>query len=113
MTPEELTAIGCQTIHWNPELHGGFFEYYLPVHGDGRSWESTRLSVTFKGFFEEPEHDYMAWIVSPNHRLRLMHVKTIEQFQQMYELLTGRPIPSPDCRGLRWVLHQRAAGEQR
>lgn len=90
MTPEALEAIGCAKIHWNPELSsGGFFEYYLPVYGDGRSWEITRLSVTFGGF-EGPEHDYLAWIVSPNHRLGLMHVRTIEQFQQMYELLTGK-----------------------
>jgi len=88
MTPEELIAIGCEKIHWNPEHHGGFFEYYLPIHGDGRSLESTRLSVTFNGF-EQPEYDYLAWIVSPGHRLGLMHVRTIEQFEQMYELLIG------------------------
>ena len=92
MTPEELIAIGCEKIHWNPGFQGGFFEYYLPIHGDGRSLKSTRLSVTFNGF-EKPDHDYLAWIVSPGHRLGLMHVRTIEQFQQMYELLAGHPVP--------------------
>ena len=94
MTPKELEAIGCKKIHWNPEYNGGFFEYYLPVHGDGRSYDATRLSVTFGGF-AGPEHDWLAWIVSPGYRYGLLHVRTIEQFCQMYELLTGQSIEKP------------------
>jgi len=89
ITPEQLEAIGCKTIHWNPKFNGGFFEYYVPIHGDGLGWEASRLSVTFNGF-EKPKYDFMVWLVIPHGRLGMFGVRTVEQFKQAYELLTGK-----------------------
>lgn len=93
LQPEQLESIcqKIQKIHWNPERNGGFFEYYVPIHGDGLDWRATRLSVTFNGF-EKPEYDFMAWIVCPTVRFGLFGVRTVEQFFQMYELLTGKKL---------------------
>jgi len=89
LTPEQLEAIGCKKIHWNPKINGGFFEYYVPTSGDGVGWNDSRLiSVTFNGM-EKPDHDFMVWLVSPRMRIGLRGVRTIEQFVLMYELLTG------------------------
>lgn len=89
MTPDELKAIHCKVIHWNPAYNGGYFEYYLPLSGDGRGFRDSRLSVSFGDI---PDHEFMAWLVLPNVRYGLKHVKTIEQFKQMYTLLSGKKL---------------------
>ena len=84
MNERELKQLGCKEIHWNPTYNGGFKEWYLPIRGDGRGY---RLSVIFG---EHPDHPVLAWLTVPNCKLALPHVTTIEQFCQMYTLLTGK-----------------------
>jgi len=89
MNQEELQKLGCKKINWNPAWDGGFFEWYAPVKGDGRGLKDSRLSVIFG---EHPDHPVLAWLVLPGYKLALPHVTTIEQFCQMYTLLTGRSL---------------------
>lgn len=91
MTPEQLLSIGCQTIHWNPAYDGGYFEYYLPVTGDGLEHDDQRLSVTYG---DSIKRDFMAWFVVPGRRIALPYILTIEQFLTMYKLLTGKDAQS-------------------
>lgn len=89
MEQNELQSLGCKKIHWNPAWNGGFFEWYAPVKGDGRGLKDSRLSVIFG---EHPDHPVLAWLVLPGYKLALPHITTIEQFCQMYTLLTGRSL---------------------
>lgn len=88
MTRDELISAGCMMMHWNPSMSGGFHEYYLAVNGDGFSHNSIRLSATF-GWFGLPSDACTTWLVSDAFRLRLDHICTIDQFLQIYALLTG------------------------
>lgn len=88
MTPEELLAIGCRVINWNPAYNGGSHEYYLPIEGEGLGRGDVMLSVTFRGI-EYPRYLYMAWLVMPHYRFALKNITTIEQFEQLYHLLKG------------------------
>lgn len=83
MTQDELKKLGCKQILWN----GAIPEWYLPVRGDGRGLKDQRLSVIFD---EHPDYPVMAWLIVPSCKIALKHVTTIEQFCQMYTLLTGK-----------------------
>jgi hypothetical protein len=87
MTPDELKAIGCDVIHWNPKYNGGFFEYYLPVKGDGRGFYDVRLSVRFG---EHPDHPVRVYLIGPNSMFALDYIFTIEDFATMYRFVTGK-----------------------
>ena len=93
MTPEELIVIGCEDIHWNENWNGGFHEYFLPLEGNGRGLRDSRLSVSFGDLL--PRYKFMAWIVLPQARYGLKHVKTINQFEKMYHLLSGKHLAHP------------------
>jgi len=94
MTPEQLEALGCEKIHWNPNYNGGFWEYYWAIEGDGLSRSSSRLSITF-GMFGEKSGPVVVWLVLPSSRFALRHVQTVEQLEQMYSLLTGEDLREP------------------
>ena len=93
ITRESLEGIGCQKIHWNPGCNGGFFEYYLPINGNGLGIYDKRLSVVFDELPQEyAEHDFMVWLVAPNSKIALPGVCTIEELQTLYQMTD----PSPD-----------------
>ena len=87
MTEHELEQLGCKRINWNG---GAFWEYYLPITGDGRGVRDSRLSVRFN---ERCDHTRRAYLIVPNTMVYLEHVNTIEKFKTMYGLITGKVLP--------------------
>jgi hypothetical protein len=89
MNPTELEDIGCKKIHWNPAYNGGYYEYYLPLSGDGLGVRDHRLSVEINGM-NGP--GVMAWLKLPGYAYPLKNVKTIQAFCQMYAMLSGKSV---------------------
>jgi hypothetical protein len=87
MNPADLEAIGCQKIHWNPAYNGGFYEYYLPLSGNGRGVYDARLSVEYDGI-GGPGMIVLLRIPGATYPVR--GVTTIAQFQMLYALLGGK-----------------------
>ena len=87
LSPEACEGIGCNIIHWNPKYNGGFFEYYLPVKGDGRGPYDVRLSVRFG---EHPDHPVRVYLIGPSSMFVLDYIVTIEDFVTMYRFVTGK-----------------------
>jgi hypothetical protein len=91
MTPKQLEAIGCKKIHWNANCNGGYFEYYIPVWGDGLGYRDARLSVVFKDD-RYPDVPFMVWLVIPQSRVPMKGVKTIAQFKKVHEFWMGKAL---------------------
>ena len=87
LSPDACADIGCNIIHWNPKYNGGFFEYYLPVKGDGRGPYDVRLSVRFG---EHPDHPFRVYLIGPSSMFVLDYIVTIEDFVTMYRFVTGK-----------------------
>lgn len=91
ITQDELLAIGCEKIHWNPAYNGGYFEYYLPLSGKGLGVRDSRLSVEFDGIHGP---GMMTWIRVPGCAYPAKGVETITELRVLYFLLSGREAPA-------------------
>jgi hypothetical protein len=94
ITVGKLLDIGCKKLVNNPGTKYEYAEYYLPLTGDGIYMDESRLSA---------EDKPSPWGYGPVIVLRapgiiyfLKHITTMEQFKQIYTLLSGRNLPLLD-----------------
>lgn len=81
MTPEQLRKAGYQ------ELDGMIMEFWKPLNSDRAFREAQlkrRLSVMFGNWSGLP---FTVWLIIPNGQIRCKNVQTIEQLEQLYQLM--------------------------
>lgn len=89
MTPEELLAIGCETEQFE-DYPNDITEYYLAIGTDSRrpfNIAEERISADMHNGTLKT-----VWLVLRQSSLELPHITTIEQFGQIYTLLTGKAV---------------------
>ncbi len=90
ITEEWCQTVGLNKMTWNPKMNGGTPEYWVTTwqgkRDAYREWDS-RLAIRFRW---EPGEDFRVMLTAPNTGVWLHGVTTVEQFQQVYELITGK-----------------------
>lgn len=91
ITVQKLISVGCKKFVNNPGTKYEYVEYYLPITGDGLCIDDSRLSAEDK----PSPWGYGPIIVlrAPGVVYYMRNIHTIEQFMQLYTLLSGREFP--------------------
>ena len=94
ITIRELLRIGCKRFANNPGTEFEYVEYYLPITGEGIYIDDSRLGAEYR----PQSKDYGPIIVlrAPGVMYFFKHITTMEQFKQIYTLLSGRNLPLLD-----------------
>jgi hypothetical protein len=92
LIPKHLEWLKVKKIHWNAKINGGWFEYYLPLKGNGRGDYDSRLGIHFPCDYY-PERPFMVWHVTPSHRTSLKGVLNIANLITTWEMISGRRCP--------------------
>jgi len=80
ITPQNLEQYGFRLIEWN---RGVILEYWKSFRDDNQDF---RIGVRFGEFKDVP---YIVWLVFPDSMYALKHFNSIEQVEQLLDLLSG------------------------
>lgn len=93
LTEQWCESVGLKKMTWNPAFNGGIPEYWITTWAgepDPYREFNSRLSVRFRWSADEP---FRVELIALNAGVVFHGVTTPKQFQEAYELITGKPLP--------------------
>ena len=85
ITEDALKEAGWNVIHWNPNWHGGFFEYWVQVSERNESMLSVRFDADPR--YERPFMAYLKAGEFMQVSIALWNVTTMRDLLMLYQIM--------------------------
>jgi hypothetical protein len=82
ITQRGLEKLGYKRFSWN---NGAIVEHWKSIAADG-SFDA-RIGVRFGEFRNEP---YVVWLIFPYYMFPVRHLRTLNEIEQLWKLLSGK-----------------------